>query len=168
MSAAINVKDVTCHGRGLGQTDDVGGAKLSALHLQLPHPRGVVFFLHGNTGNLETWLAEITGYDTTPAEARCEAIVANASATFPELPRHFERKAARFWAGLRPVTPAGTPIIGRTTLDNLWVNAGHGHLGWTFACGSGRVLADLIDGRAPGITPPQPQGAVLAPGARTA
>lgn len=112
--------------------------------------------------------AEITGYDATPAEARCEAIVANASATFPELPRHFERKAARFWAGLRPVTPAGTPIIGRTTLDNLWVNAGHGHLGWTFACGSGRVLADLIDGRAPGIAPPRPQGAVLAPDTRAA
>ena len=102
--------------------------------------------------------AEIAGYDTTPAEAPCDAIVANAAQTFPELPHHFDRKAARFWAGLRPVTPAGTPIIGRTRMAGLWVNAGHGHLGWTLACGSGRVLADLVDGRNPGIVPPQAQG----------
>jgi D-amino-acid dehydrogenase len=106
--------------------------------------------------------AEIAAYDTTPAEARCEAIVANASQTFPELPRHFDRRSARFWAGLRPVTPAGTPIIGRTRIDGLWVNAGHGHLGWTLACGSGRVLADLVDGRDPGIVPPQVQGEIVA------
>jgi D-amino-acid dehydrogenase len=60
------------------------------------------------------------------------------------------------------VTPAGTPIIGRTAIGGLWVNAGHGHLGWTLACGSGRVLADLIEGRDPGIALPQPQGAVQA------
>ncbi|HEX6016002.1 MAG TPA: D-amino acid dehydrogenase [Geminicoccaceae bacterium] len=105
--------------------------------------------------------AEITGYDTAPAETRCDAIVANASQTFPELRHHFERKSARFWAGLRPVTPAGTPIIGRTRIEGLWVNAGHGHLGWTLACGSGRVLADLVDGRDPGILPPQAQGDVV-------
>ncbi|MGE3295314.1 MAG: D-amino acid dehydrogenase [Geminicoccaceae bacterium] len=112
--------------------------------------------------------AEITGYDTTPAEARCEAIVANASQTFPELPRHFERASARFWAGLRPVTPAGTPIIGQSRIDNLWVNAGHGHLGWTLACGSGRVLADLIEGRDPGISVPPAQGDMRQKTARAA
>jgi D-amino-acid dehydrogenase len=105
--------------------------------------------------------AEITGYDTTPADARCEAIVANASQTFPDLPRHFDRATARFWAGLRPVTPAGTPIIGRTSINGVWVNAGHGHLGWTLACGSGRVLADLVDGRDPGIVPPAAQGDIV-------
>jgi D-amino-acid dehydrogenase len=112
--------------------------------------------------------AEITGYDTMPADARCEAIVANAAQTFPELARHFDRKAARFWAGLRPVTPTGTPIIGRTKIDNLWVNAGHGHLGWTLACGSGRVLADLVDGRDPGIWPPPAQGDLALSNARAA
>ena len=112
--------------------------------------------------------AEITGYDMTPADARCEAIVANASQTFPELPRHFDRKAARFWAGLRPVTPAGTPIIGQTKIAGLWVNAGHGHLGWTLSCGSGRVLADLVQGRDPGLIPPAAQGDVMAPLAGTA
>jgi D-amino-acid dehydrogenase len=69
---------------------------------------------------------------------------------------------ARFWAGLRPVTPAGTPLIGETRIKGLWINAGHGHLGWTLACGSGRVIADLISGRRPEIPLPLTQGAVIA------
>jgi D-amino-acid dehydrogenase len=106
--------------------------------------------------------AEIAGFDTEPAMARAEAIIASAGATFPQLLQHLDRTQARFWAGLRPVTPAGTPIIGRTAIGGLWINAGHGHLGWTLACGSGRVLADLMSGRDPGILLPQPQGAVTA------
>src|SRR5262245_15444877 len=104
--------------------------------------------------------AEITGFDTEPAMARAEAIIANAGATFPQLRQHLDRSTARFWAGLRPVTPAGTPIIGETRIAGLWINAGYGHLGWTLACGSGRVAADLIVGRDPGIPVPSPQGAV--------
>ena len=56
--------------------------------------------------------AEIAGFDTEPAMARAEAIIANAGSTFPQLLQHLDRGKARFWAGLRPVTPAGTPIIG--------------------------------------------------------
>jgi len=106
--------------------------------------------------------AEITGYDATPATARAEAIVANASFTFPEMKRHFDIAKSRVWAGLRPVSPSGTPIIGETRIGGLWVNAGHGHLGWTLSCGSGRVIADLIEGRNPGIPVPPPQGVVVA------
>ncbi|QIG49988.1 FAD-dependent oxidoreductase [Nordella sp. HKS 07] len=106
--------------------------------------------------------AEISGYDTIPATSRAAAIVENASFTFPEMKRHLDLSKARVWAGLRPVSPAGTPIIGRTRVRGLWVNAGHGHLGWTLACGSGRVAADLITGRNPGIQVPAPQGAVIA------
>ncbi len=58
---------------------------------------------------------------------------------------------ASFWSGLRPMTPDGTPVLGRTRLGNLWLNTGHGTLGWTMAAGSGRVIADLVSGRAPGI-----------------
>lgn len=105
--------------------------------------------------------AEIAGYDTEPAMPRAEAIIANASYTFPELPKHLDRGKARIWAGLRPVSPAGTPIIGRTAVGGLWVNAGHGHLGWTLACGSGHALAEMIDGRSPPIPIPAPQGAVI-------
>jgi D-amino-acid dehydrogenase len=106
--------------------------------------------------------AEITGYDATPAVPRAEAIIANASFTFPEIKRHFDIAKSRVWAGLRPVSPSGTPIIGQTRIGGLWVNAGHGHLGWTLSCGSGRVIADLIEGRDPGIPVPPPQGVVAA------
>jgi D-amino-acid dehydrogenase len=58
---------------------------------------------------------------------------------------------ATFWTGLRPMTPDGTPVIGATRYDNLFLNTGHGTLGWTMACGSGQLLADLITGRQPAI-----------------
>jgi D-amino-acid dehydrogenase len=106
--------------------------------------------------------AEITGYDTAPAMARAEAIIANVSSTFPEIMRHFDIAKSKVWAGLRPVSPSGTPLIGQTRIRGLWINAGHGHLGWTLSCGSGRLLADLIDGRDPGIPLLPPQGVVVA------
>lgn len=56
-----------------------------------------------------------------------------------------------FWTGLRPMTPDGTPLIGPTAIDGLWLNTGHGTLGWTMACGSGQVLTDLLLGRTPAI-----------------
>jgi D-amino-acid dehydrogenase len=104
--------------------------------------------------------AEIAGYDATPATTRAQAIVDNASFTFPELKQHLDLRRARVWAGLRPVSPSGTPIIGETAVKGLWINAGHGHLGWTLSCGSGRVAADLIDRRDPGIPLPPTQGVV--------
>ncbi|MBP7568377.1 MAG: FAD-dependent oxidoreductase, partial [Burkholderiaceae bacterium] len=58
---------------------------------------------------------------------------------------------ASFWAGLRPMTPDGTPVVGATPVANLYLNTGHGTLGWTMACGSGQLLADLITGQAPAI-----------------
>ena len=57
----------------------------------------------------------------------------------------------QFWSGLRPMTPDSTPVIGPTRIPNLFLNTGHGTLGWTMACGSGRVLADIIDGTPPPI-----------------
>ena len=60
---------------------------------------------------------------------------------------------ATFWTGLRPMTPDGTPVVGATALPNLYVNTGHGTLGWTMACGSGRFLADVISGRKPDLDP---------------
>ena len=59
--------------------------------------------------------------------------------------------SAQFWTGLRPMTPDGTPIVGRTVVPGLWLNTGHGTLGWTMACGSGRLISDQIMGRAPEI-----------------
>ena len=62
-----------------------------------------------------------------------------------------DAKAGTFWAGHRPMTPDGPPVIGRAKFSNLWLNTGHGTLGWTMSCGSGAVLADLVSGRAPAI-----------------
>ena len=58
----------------------------------------------------------------------------------------------RFWTGLRPATPTNIPYIGRSTLPNLWLNAGHGTLGWTHGAGSGQALAELISGKRPGLS----------------
>ncbi|MBI3325501.1 MAG: D-amino acid dehydrogenase [Nitrospinae bacterium] len=57
-----------------------------------------------------------------------------------------------YWAGLRPMTPEGTPLLGHTRYRNLFLNTGHGHMGWTMSCGSARILADVIAGRTPGLS----------------
>jgi D-amino-acid dehydrogenase len=59
-----------------------------------------------------------------------------------------DQSKATFWCGLRPMTPDGTPIVGASSLPNLYLNTGHGTLGWTMAAGSARLLTDLISGRA--------------------
>ena len=66
-------------------------------------------------------------------------------------PRGGDLAQASFWTGLRPMTPDGTPVVGPTRYRNLHLNTGHGTLGWTMACGSGRLLADLMTGRTPEI-----------------
>ena len=58
-----------------------------------------------------------------------------------------DQSQAKFWCGLRPMTPDGTPVVGRSPMQNLFLNTGHGTLGWTMAAGSGRVLADIVSGR---------------------
>jgi D-amino-acid dehydrogenase len=62
-----------------------------------------------------------------------------------------DQSKATFWSGLRPMTPDGTPLVGRSTVPNLYLNTGHGTLGWTMATGSGRVIADMISGKAADI-----------------
>jgi len=90
--------------------------------------------------------AELTGYDTAINEVRCRAIVRRTFELFPQAGRPQD---AEFWAGLRPATPGGVPCIGRTRYANLYLNTGHGTLGWTMACGSGAAIADIVSGRKP-------------------
>lgn len=92
--------------------------------------------------------AEMAGYDTGLTPARWQLIRRHASALFPQA-GDFDR--AEPWTGLRPVTPDSVPILGATPYRNLYLDTGHGTLGWTMACGSGRALADLISGRQPDI-----------------
>ena len=92
--------------------------------------------------------AEISGYGTELDRVRCEALIAR---TFELFPDAGERESPKFWAGLRPATPSNVPLVGATRYRNLFVDTGHGTLGWTMACGSGRALADLIAGRKPDV-----------------
>lgn len=92
--------------------------------------------------------AELGGYDLELRQTRREALEFVTRSLFPDAG---DIAAATFWCGLRPMTPDGTPIIGRTPYRNLFLNTGHGTLGWTMACGSARVLADLVSDREPEI-----------------
>lgn len=91
--------------------------------------------------------AEIAGYDTTLHPSRRGPLDRSLRDLFPKAG---DASKASFWCGLRPMTPDGTPVIGRM-LGNLYLNTGHGTLGWTMAAGSGQVLTDLISGRSPDI-----------------
>ncbi|HBR1414391.1 TPA: D-amino acid dehydrogenase [Klebsiella pneumoniae] len=93
-------------------------------------------------------MAEIVGYNTELKQKRRETLEMVVTDLYPGGGRVEE---ATFWTGLRPMTPDGTPIIGRTPLSNLYLNTGHGTLGWTMSCGSGALLADIISGSEPEI-----------------
>ncbi|MVW79999.1 D-amino acid dehydrogenase [Bordetella sp. 02P26C-1] len=93
-------------------------------------------------------MAELAGFDLrlNPERRRTLEFVVN-----DLYPGSGDVASAEFWTGLRPMTPDGTPIIGATRYSNLYLNTGHGTLGWTMSCGSAKLLADLITGQAPAI-----------------
>ncbi|SFD59606.1 D-amino-acid dehydrogenase [Massilia yuzhufengensis] len=89
---------------------------------------------------------ELNGYTRDLNPVRCEAITRRVRELFPDA---CDYNRASYWAGLRPLTPSNFPYIGKTRFPNLFLNTGHGTLGWTMACGSGRALAGLISGVRP-------------------
>ncbi len=113
--------------------------------------RKIVYSRLGNrlrvagTAELAGWDADV---DRPKSRRRARAILETAKRQFPTAGH---RPPTLFWAGLRPQTPDHAPVIGRAPLCNLFLNTGHGTLGWTMACGSGHVLADLLAGREPAI-----------------
>ena len=92
--------------------------------------------------------AEFSGYDRSHRPKDFRAIF---TAARDLLPSAGDYGQPEYWAGLRPMTPSTVPILGRARYENLYLNTGHGHIGWTMACGSGKITADLIAGRDPGI-----------------
>jgi D-amino-acid dehydrogenase len=92
--------------------------------------------------------AELNGYDRDLNRVRCEAIVRRVEQLFPGA-GHLDQ--ASFWTGLRPATPSNVPLIGRTRYPNLYLNTGHGTLGWTHACGSGKSIARIVSGLPPEV-----------------
>ncbi|WP_348635343.1 D-amino acid dehydrogenase [Herbaspirillum sp. LeCh32-8] len=93
-------------------------------------------------------MAEIVGYDKTLKTKRRATLELVVNDLFPGAG---DTTRASFWTGLRPMTPDGTPVVGATPVPNLYINTGHGTLGWTMSCGSGQLLSDLISGRRPAI-----------------
>jgi D-amino-acid dehydrogenase len=92
--------------------------------------------------------AELAGYDLKLRQPRRDTLDHVVTDLFPDAGNLAQ---ATFWTGLRPMTPDGPPVIGKTAISNLYLNTGHGTLGWTMAAGSGRVLADIISGKAPQV-----------------
>ena len=95
-------------------------------------------------------MAELAGFDLSLNLRRRETLEMVLNNLFPNAG---DVSQALFWTGLRPMTPDGTPIIGQASVmyDNVWLNTGHGTLGWTMSCGSGQVLADLVANHQPAI-----------------
>ena len=92
--------------------------------------------------------AELNGYGLALNPVRCEALVKRTLDIFPGMSRP---ELAQYWAGLRPATPGNVPYIGASKVRGLYLNTGHGTLGWTHGCGSGRAVAEIIDGRQPEV-----------------
>jgi D-amino-acid dehydrogenase len=92
--------------------------------------------------------AELNGYGRELNQVRCDAIVRRVEQLFPGAG---DTARAQFWTGLRPATPSNLPIIGRSRVPNLYLNTGHGTLGWTHACGSGKSVARIVSGLAPEV-----------------
>ena len=91
---------------------------------------------------------ELNGYTRELNPTRCQAITRRTSELFPGA---CDYSNPIYWAGLRPLTPSNVPYIGKTKFTNLFLNTGHGTLGWTMGCGSGRAIADIVCGRTPEV-----------------
>jgi D-amino-acid dehydrogenase len=93
-------------------------------------------------------MAEIAGFDKRLNPRRRATLEMVVNDLFPGAGNTAQ---AEFWTGLRPMTPDGTPVVGPTPLANLFVNTGHGTLGWTMSCGSAQLLADIMSAKRPAI-----------------
>lgn len=91
---------------------------------------------------------ELNGYTRELNMIRCEAITRRTRELFPHA---CDYRDPQYWAGLRPLTPSNVPYIGKTKFGNLFLNTGHGTLGWTMGCGAGRAIADIVSGRSPEV-----------------
>ena len=107
--------------------------------------RKIVFSRFGNRLRV-AGTAEFNGYNLDLNAVRCQALVQRTRQLFPRLELAGEPD---YWCGLRPATPSNLPYIGRSRYANLWLNTGHGTLGWTLSCGSAAALADLLGGEKP-------------------
>jgi D-amino-acid dehydrogenase len=133
--------------KGYAMTLDVRGRNRAPILSGVDEQNLVAWSRLGDRLRL-TATAEFAGYDTSHKPADFAHMLKVARQLFPDA-ADFERPV--YWAGLRPMTPKGTPILGQATHRNLWFNTGLGHMGWTMSHGTARITADLIAGRRPEI-----------------
>jgi D-amino-acid dehydrogenase len=138
-SVTMPVKDASM-AHQVSLTDDEYKLVFSRLTPQDGDPRGDRLRIAGT--------AEFNGYDRDLNRVRCEAIVRRVEQLFPGAG---DASQASYWTGLRPATPSNVPIIGKSKFPNLYFNTGHGTLGWTHACGSGKSIARIVSGLAPEV-----------------
>jgi D-amino-acid dehydrogenase len=138
-SVTMPVKDASM-AHQVSLTDDEYKLVFSRLTPKDGDPRGDRLRIAGT--------AEFNGYDRDLNRVRCEAIVRRVEQLFPGAG---DASQASFWTGLRPATPSNVPIIGKSKIGNLFMNTGHGTLGWTHACGSGKSIARIVSGLAPEV-----------------
>lgn len=145
---ALGLKIPICPVKGYSATLDVAGWNGG--------PRVPIIDDHRKTGIIPmgerlrlAGTVEFAGFDTEPNERRGGLLVEALKELFPDCPP----AVPQYWSGLRPMTPDGRPIIGPTRWRNLYLNTGHGSLGWTLACGSARLVAAMLDGRKPEVDP---------------
>jgi D-amino-acid dehydrogenase len=138
-SVTMPVKDASM-AHQVSLTDDEFKLVFSRLTPQDGDPRGDRLRIAGT--------AELNGYDRDLNRVRCEAIVRRVEQLFPGAG---DTTQASYWTGLRPATPSNVPIIGQSKISNLYMNTGHGTLGWTHACGSGKSIARIVSGLAPEV-----------------
>jgi D-amino-acid dehydrogenase len=138
-SVTMPVKDAS-KAHQVSLTDDEFKLVFSRLTPQDGDPRGDRLRIAGT--------AELNGYDRDLNRIRCEAIVRRVEQLFPGAG---DTTQASYWTGLRPATPSNVPIIGQSKIGNLYMNTGHGTLGWTHACGSGKSIARIVSSLAPEV-----------------
>jgi D-amino-acid dehydrogenase len=133
--------------KGYSVTLPITDPEAAPAHFGVDEANLVAFARLGDRLRL-TATADFAGYDTSFAPGDFTHMMRVARELFPRAAAY---DRPEYWACLRPMTPDGPPIMGPSPLSNLWLNTGHGHIGWTMACGSSRVVVDRMLGRKPEI-----------------
>jgi D-amino-acid dehydrogenase len=137
--------------KGYSITFEHGNERVGLRRPVIDHHLHAVIVPFENGSVRAAGTAEFAGYDRSLNDARVRNLAALMRELLPQ--GQWDVAAATPWCGLRPSSPDGVAIIGATPLANLWINSGHGHLGWTLAAGSAQLLTDLLSGDAPAIHP---------------
>jgi D-amino-acid dehydrogenase len=133
--------------KGYSVTLPIADPEAAPRHFGVDEANLVAFARLGDRLRL-TATADFAGYDTSFAPRDFVHMLKVARELFPRAAAY---DRPEYWACLRPMTPDGPPIMGPSGIANLWLNTGHGHIGWTMACGSSRIVVDRMLGRTPEI-----------------